>query len=89
MPTYKYQPYYQYSGPTRAEPDRERLSEDDVEHRLTKFQEEISNFFNDIEVSIKTEPGNILCLTTEINKMDCDDRVKRCLNELDLYARKI
>lgn len=89
MPTYKYQPYYQYRGPTHAEPDREKLSGSDVEHRLEKFQDEISSFFSDIESTIKTEPGNVICITAEINKKDCDERVKRCLNELDLYARRI
>jgi hypothetical protein len=89
MPTFQYEPYYQYKGPTRAEPAREELSPEDVAHRLELFANEIGAYFEDVTTRIDFSAGGILSVTTDLSPMDCDDRVKRCLNSLDLYARKL
>jgi hypothetical protein len=88
MPTYKYAPYYQYDGPTRAEPTREELSTEDVEQRLDLVAQEIGAYFEDVPARVEVGPDDIVCVTTDLSRKDCDDRVKRCLNSLDLYARK-
>lgn len=89
MPTHKYQLYYRYDGPTYSQPMREELSADEVRHRLHLFIEDIGAFFEDSEVQIEVADGDVVCLMTELSQKDCDDQVKRCLNSLDLYARKI
>lgn len=87
MSVFKYKPYYQYDGPTHSQPFREELSEEEAEERVGYFFEEIGNYFEENSVTIKKE-GDIVAITGEINQEDCDERVKRCLNSLDLFARK-
>lgn len=89
MPTYKYQPYYQYNGPTHSEPMREELSTEEAKQRLDLFIDEIGAYFENVGVQIETTIGGVVCVSTDLMQKDCDDRVKRCLNNLDLYAKKI
>ena len=87
MPVFKYKPFYQYNGPTHSDPLREELSPEDVENHVRRFFEEIENYFEDGSVVIKKE-GDLVSITGEINQMDCDEAVKKCLNSLDLFANK-
>lgn len=89
MPAYKYQPYYSYFGPSHSEPFREKLSADEIERRLELFFSEIGIFFDGIDAVIKTIDSDTISITTALTQQDCDARVKKCLNNLDLYAKKI
>lgn len=89
MPQFKYKPYYYYNGPTHAEPLREELSEDAVSRNMGLFIEEIGNYFADLGAIVEPLSDGCIGITAEITEEDCDARVKRCLNNLDLYATKI
>jgi len=89
MPTYKYRPYYKYSGPTLSQPFREELSEVEVGRRLGLFFEELGNYFDDAGDVIEPVGDGVIGVTTELTEAACDELVKRCLNSLDLFAQKI
>lgn len=89
MPTYKYKPYYKFNGPTRAEPLREELSANEVRQRLELFTREVRCYFEDLSAKLEFEADGALLVTTDLSQKDCDARVKRCLNSLDLYATSL
>ena len=68
---------------------REELSDDEVRHQLELFFQEIEHHFEDVGVKVETMADGVACLSTDLSQKECDDRVKRCLNGLDLYARKL
>ncbi len=88
MPIFRYQPYYKYNGPTRSQPFRAELSADDVERNMGLFFDEIGSYFQDVDATVEPVGDGIIAITAEITQDDCDERVKRCLNSLDLFADK-
>lgn len=88
MPLFKYQPYYNYTGPTSSQPSREKLSTDQVQRNMDLFFDEIGSYFSDVEATIEPVGSGFIGITTDITQDDCDARVKRCLNSLDLFANK-
>ena len=89
MPNYQYQPYYQYNGPTHSQPLRDELSPEEAGRRLDLFFAEIGSYFEDVGAVIEPVDTGIVSITAEVTQADCDARVKKCLNSLDLFARKI
>lgn len=89
MPQFKYKPYYYYNGPTHAEPLREELSADEVSRNMSLFFDEIGDYFKDVGATVEPVGDGFIGITSEITQEECDARVKRCLNNLDLYATKI
>lgn len=87
MSVFKYRPYYHYDGPSHSDPLREELSLEEAENRVELFFEEVGNYFEESNVTIKKE-GDLVAITGEINMTDCDEAVKNCLNSLDLFAKK-
>ncbi len=89
MSLFKYQPYYKYDGPTHSQPFREELSTDEVDRNIELFFYEISDYFVDIQATVEQLEDGYVGITADITQEDCDERVKRCLNSLDLYAKRI
>lgn len=89
MPNYQYQPYYHYKGLTRSDPFPEELPPDEVSHRIRLFFEEIGNHFENVGAQIENIGNGTVSITTEITQAECDVIVKNCLNDLELYAKKI
>ena len=89
MPTYSYQPYYQYNGPTRADPFREELPTDEAERRIDALSRELGHYFSDMDALVGPLREGVIDIQTEIAQADCDERVSRALNSLDLFARKV
>ena len=89
MPLFKYQPYYKYNGPTLSQPFREELSADDVKRNMSLFFDEIGAHFADVGATVEPVGDGFIGITADITQEDCDARVKRCLNSLDLFANKI
>jgi hypothetical protein len=87
MPTFKYKPYYQYDGPSFSHPFREELLPEEVNERLRCFFEDIAHYFDE-NITIKKE-GDLISISGEIKQENCDETVKKCLNDLDLFAKKI
>ncbi|MBU1668995.1 hypothetical protein KKC13_11305 [bacterium] len=88
MPIYKYQPYYQYDGVTLAQPFREELTQEEIEYNIESFFSDIDRYFDTHTTTFERLSENCLEITTDISETECDERVKRCLNSLDLYAHK-
>lgn len=89
MKTYKYKPYYEYNGPSRASPLREELSLDDQERNIAFFYTDVEEYFeDDITASVSKEHDGTLVVTTLLEKKECDDIIAKILNNLDLFARR-
>jgi hypothetical protein len=88
MPVFKYKPYYHYDGPTHSDPFREELRPEEADEHIESFFLEIEQYFDEDSVDLKKE-GDLILITGEINENDCDEVVKRCLNSLDLFAKKV
>jgi len=88
MYIYKYQPYYYYDGVSRAQPFREELTQEEIKYNIESFFSDVEHFFEDGTATFKRLPKNCIEVTTDISENECDERVKRCLNSLDLYAHK-
>lgn len=84
-----YKPYYKYNGPTISQPFREELNADEVKKKIELFFNEISHYFTDVEATIAPLDNGVIGINSEISQDECDFRVKRCLNSLDLFANKL
>lgn len=89
MTLFKYKPYYDYNGPSRADPFRDRLDEEEASKNIARFFEEIGYYFEDGQATFGRSDEGVLIITTDLSGPDCDERVKRCLNGLDLFASKM
>ena len=88
MATYKYKPYYKYDGPTHSDPFREELDLEQQKENIEDFFSEIEHYFES-DVKFERRDDNYIWITSNISQEDCDGRVKRCLNSLDLFAHRI
>lgn len=88
MSIYKYQPYYQYNGVTYAQPFREELTQEEIEYNIESFFSDIDRYFDTNTATFERLSENCLEITTDISETECNERVKRCLNDLDLYSHK-
>lgn len=87
MSTFKYKPYYKYDGPTHSNPLREELSQVEAEERVRCFYIDIVHYFDE-DIDINQE-GDLVSISGDIKQSDCDELVKKCLNNLDLFAQKV
>jgi len=46
-------------------------------------------YFTDVDAKVEKFSNGIVGISSEITQDDCDSRVKKCLNNLDLFANKI
>lgn len=88
MPIYKYQPYYQYNGATLTQPFREELTQEEIEYSIESFFSDIDRYFDANTATFERLSENCLEITTDISETECNERVKHCLNNLDLYSHK-
>lgn len=89
MSTFKCRPYYAYNGPSFSEPFRQQLSEEVATRNMGCFFDEVANYFEDVGARVEPRGDGVIAIATDVSQADCDNRVKRCLNSLDLYAQKI
>ncbi|MBM9912912.1 MULTISPECIES: hypothetical protein [Stenotrophomonas] len=89
MAEFKYKPYYAFNGASRADPFRDHLEKEEVERNLRLFFDEIGYYFEGGQCMIERDDDGVLSITTDLAEPECDERVKRCLNGLDLFATKI
>jgi hypothetical protein len=88
MALYKYQPYYRFDGPNRLQPFLEKLTPDEVEDNLECFFSEVERYFEDGTAEFEKLSDSCIGITSDISEDECDERVKGCLNILELYAYK-
>lgn len=89
MPTFKYQPYYKYNGPTSSQPFREELSAEEAGCKIGLFFDEINLHFANISATFELIGNGFVAITADITQQECDERVKNCLNSLDLFAIRV
>jgi len=95
MANYRYGVYYKYDGPTHSDPLRDELSLEEVERHLTLFPDELPEYFGDTPAIVEADrsPGGnfplVVTVETEASRADADEAVKRCLNGLDLFGKKL
>ena len=88
MPNFKYEPYYEYDGPTRVAPFRERLSDAEVQRNKDWFFANIEAPFVGTDAVVIVVDG-VISIETSMSEADCDAIVVRHLNAFDLFARKL
>ena len=88
MPTYRYQPYYNYAGPSHSQPFREELSPEQVQDNLAFFFENLDSHFAGTDAVVSHDNAGTASIATTLSESQCDEIVKGLLNYLDLYAHK-
>lgn len=88
MPVIRYHPYYKYNGATLSDPFREELSDEQATKNIQIFFGELRSHFEDVAATLTPDGEGSILISSELAERDCDERVKRCLNSLDLFAAK-
>ena len=90
MTTFKYKPFYEYSGPTRSDPFRERLTDEQIQQNKREFYSHLDWAFTNTDASFEIDNTGIVSIfTTVLSESECDEIMKRHLNSLDLFANKV
>lgn len=89
MPIFKYQPRYQYNGPTLSHPLLDELNEDEVERNLRVLREDLKRHFEEIDGKVQTSENGLISITVDLTQRECDDIVAGYLRNLYLVADKI
>lgn len=94
MNRFTYRAYYQYNGPSRADPLRKEKSAEEVERALTLFPLDLEHYLSQgstVETPHRqTDPcSSYVTVVTLGDEPQVDEVVKRCLGTLDLFAEKI
>ncbi|MGH8597636.1 MAG: hypothetical protein ACREXT_13340 [Gammaproteobacteria bacterium] len=95
MNRYTYRVYYEWNGPSHADPFRSKKNADQIKYALTRFPEEIPHYMSDPEANVEsTRPAAgsdsiSLVVATTKTEAETDDAVRRCLNGLDLFGSKV
>lgn len=76
MPACKYHPYYQCNGPTRTEPMREQLSDEEAQQRIELFSADVVAYFKNGETVIETTTSGDVFISTNLAQIECDERVR-------------
>lgn len=90
MAVFKYKPFYEYSGPTRSDPFRERLSDEQIHQNMQAFYNHLEDEFSNTDALFETDStGTVSIITLVLSEKDCDEIMKRHLNSLDFFANKV
>lgn len=90
MLIFKYNPYYEYLGPTQSDPFRKLLSEEQIAQNMHDFYNHLDYAFTNTDAIFKLESSGAVSIATEnLSEQECDERMKRHLNSFDLFAHKI
>lgn len=88
-----YRVYYEFNGPTKSDPMRTLKTEEQVSDALDRVAFELSVRLDDDNARITASPveNGAITLTAETAKTDesFSQALKKCLNDLDLFASKI
>lgn len=91
--TYRYRVYYEFNGPTKADPFRTQKNEEQIADALDRVSFELSVYLDDDDAKITTSPEakNAIVLTVETTRSDdsFSQALTKCLRGLDLFASKL
>jgi hypothetical protein len=93
LKNFRYQIYYEYNGPSHADPFRTEKTDQQIRDALDNIGTTLSgNFPNDsIEIIVSPIDSHMreVCINTEMSEKSFYDAFKRSLNSHDLFARKL
>ena len=93
----KIRAYYEYSGPSKSDPFRNELTQEQVNDHLERFPSELEHALDGPGSSAKVEIEKTDTVNREITVLiesplstrDYDNALKRTLNGLDLFAEQL
>lgn len=90
---HRYRVYYEFNGPTKADPMRTEKNEEQISDALDRVGFELSVYLDDDGAKITTSPTgrNAIKLTVETTKAEdvFSQSLKKCLTGLDLFASQM
>jgi hypothetical protein len=95
MNRFAYRVYYEYNGPSKSEPFRSPKDQHEISEALRNFPNELPHLLSDQDATVSDEPTKkdansiIVFVATSLSEAATDEAVKRCLNGLDLFAKKL
>ncbi|MCA7955559.1 hypothetical protein LGM43_35440 [Burkholderia seminalis] len=94
MNRFTYRAYYQYNGPSHANPFRSEKSDQEVAEALARFPSALELFLDrdaSIEApQIQADPSSsYVTVVTLADERSTDAVVEKCLNSLDLFGEKL
>ncbi|MEE4231988.1 hypothetical protein V2I85_10470 [Pseudomonas viridiflava] len=89
MNSFKYKPYYSYSGATASAPLREPLSDEEAQRNIELFYTDAINAFEDDDAVVTKDQDGVITVQTDLPKQECDRRIAQILTSLDLFGKKL
>lgn len=93
MTTFKYKVYYEYDGPSKAAPLRQKKNQDEIDEALERVEFELSIFLDDDNSSISVTPESPTSLILEVATSKREEifnmALTKCLGGLDLCGEKL
>ena len=87
--TYKYTPYYRNDGLPDPSPFEMNCLRMTLSIGFNSFLQDVRTSFEDVHARDDTEDDNIVSVTADLSRAECDERVMGCLSSLGLYAKTI
>lgn len=91
MNTFHYRAYYEYAGPSKAEPFRAEMAVDEIEDALSSFPQHLDHYL-DADAIVQAgeyRPGTrerVFTVVTAGDRAATNCAVARCLSSFDLYG---
>ncbi|MBB1636088.1 hypothetical protein [Cupriavidus sp. UME77] len=93
MNRFAYRAYYQYDGPTKANPYRTEKTADGVVDAIQRFPMELEYLLPEgarIEIQQHEDPkSSRIVVVTPADRVTTNATVERCLMGLDLYGERL
>ena len=95
MTRFAYRVYYEWNGPSHADPFRTQKDVAQIKDALERFPQELRHYFTEVNTQVSLgeplrEPASIIVVVvTSQSEPEIDDAVRRCLNGLDLFGAKL
>ncbi|MHB9836826.1 hypothetical protein Q8F57_018495 [Paraburkholderia terrae] len=93
MNRFSYRAYYEFNG-SREYPFRSKKTDQEIEEAVLRFPVELEQYL-DKDSTVQTsasQPGAQSCdvtIVTDADESTTDDAIKKCLNSLDLFGKKL
>jgi hypothetical protein len=93
MNRFQYRAYYEFNGPSHADPFRSKKADSEVAEALARFPQDLQHFIDPLATvetpQVQTDPASCyVIVVTPADEPTTDEAVRRCLNSLDLFGQK-
>ncbi|HET6455232.1 MAG TPA: hypothetical protein VFI02_12570 [Armatimonadota bacterium] len=95
MNRFVFRVYFEYNGPSHADPFRSQKEPHEIAEALRHFPNELPHYLADLDATVTDDPAKqdsnsiIVTVLTTLNEAELYEPLKRCLNGLDLFATKL